>query len=274
MPDWGVGGGDGTAWESSALTTATGIQAIASATVNVKGPWVTLLAATARDGDWLLVNMVSPGLASASYLIDIAIGAAGAEMVVIPNILFATGTAFSNGAQITMPMTIPAGSRISARLQCSVASGTFKFVALVGSASWSGYPAIGGPATDYGANTATSKGALIDTGATINVKGAWTQLSAATTSEASWLIVCLGTNSQPIAGSIFVSFDIGVGGAGVEQVLVSHICGILNSSVDVVFPCMVVIPVALPRGVRLVARASSNTTTAADRLFTVVVIGV
>lgn len=124
---------------SYTLTGAGGVDAIgfnASATlgtlmepgtvVNTKGSWVQLTASTARDYYGLMFGLDINNTTSTGnnpMLLDIGIGAAGLEKIIIPN-LFISKMSAANVARIIVPpalpifpISIPAGTRIAARCQ-------------------------------------------------------------------------------------------------------------------------------------------------------------
>jgi hypothetical protein len=97
---------------------------------NTKGSYVQLTAATTSDynGFFLgLDNQTDPSSGSVGglyWLLDIAVGAAASEQVILPNhCLFGSSVSgialVNNMASPYFPLPIPAGSRIAARAQCS-----------------------------------------------------------------------------------------------------------------------------------------------------------
>lgn len=114
---WGrplVAGGD---YETFDTTSAT---VTASSTTHTKGSWTQIIAATTIDAGWLVYNYTNftNGQATAG-LLDIGIGAAGSEVVLIANLPCGYG---NDATQLVIPICIPAGSRISARAQSAISS--------------------------------------------------------------------------------------------------------------------------------------------------------
>jgi hypothetical protein len=101
---------------------------------------------------------------------------------------------------------------------------------------------------NYGA--AAAGGTTATPGTTAGTKGAWVQLTAATTVDASWLLVCLAQASN--TGNIF--FDIGVGASGSELVLIPNLyCGGEGyATADYLIPC------PIKAGSRIAIRCSST----------------
>ena len=103
-----------------------GTQVDPGGTANTKGAYAQLVASTTQTIRGLIVQILpdaSYAAAPAHSLVDIAIGGAGSEQVVIPNIMHnPTETSGSviqaNNAPFYYPASIPSGSRIAARSQC------------------------------------------------------------------------------------------------------------------------------------------------------------
>lgn len=84
-----------------------------------KSAYTQLKAATGISTRWVSLEMESVTANSNQATIDLAVGGAGAEQVVIPDITFTNGCL---GSQVVLPLQIPQGSRIAARVASS--SGT------------------------------------------------------------------------------------------------------------------------------------------------------
>lgn len=100
----------------------------ASGTANLKGAYSTIVSSVAHAIQGFFLAFDSQGSGSNTLaLIDLAIGAAGQEVVIMPNILV-----FSNSAGVVMPQTTPfipiaikLGTRIAARCQSSSGGKTY-----------------------------------------------------------------------------------------------------------------------------------------------------
>lgn len=190
---------------------------------NSKGAYAQLIASSAFSYSALTIQMYADGGGGQCYLVDIAVGGAGSEVVIVPNILFdSSRNIVGNMLNFTLPLNIPAGTRISARCQEVGGTGTRQVqVTIVGRSGGSNYgPSDIGQATNYGAITASTNGVLIDPGATLNTLGAWAQLTASTTSDHYGLMAILGTDQQSstLVDSGYV-FQIAVGAAAAEIVI-------------------------------------------------------
>jgi hypothetical protein len=132
-------------------------------TANVKGPWVELIASTSSNANALtyyaagwFINNFNP-----ATLIDIAFGAAGAETVVLENV--AVGGAHNPvgtraaGHFFTIPLKIPAGTRISTRAQTNYGAITTGR-AWVATHLWGDYDSAPTSLEVLGTNTTDSSG--------------------------------------------------------------------------------------------------------------------
>lgn len=92
------------------------------ATPNTKGAWVELSSSTSFSAKWVIVWYTYPiggAIASAIGLLDIGIGAAGNEEVILPDYTFFHTEVYDiRGPRvISLPLSIPAGSRVAVRIQ-------------------------------------------------------------------------------------------------------------------------------------------------------------
>lgn len=110
-------------------TTTRGATVIAGA-AHVKGAWVELIAATTLEARWVCAAI--QGLESARhYAFDMAIGAAGAEQVILPDMQF---TGEQTGQFMgPLPLAIQKGARLAARMACQTAGSQSLFSAWGGS---------------------------------------------------------------------------------------------------------------------------------------------
>lgn len=147
-----------------AANAETGTTVTASSTIHTKGSYAQLIASTAYSSWGIFVMVGGLGTAASTNtrgLIDIAIGASSSEVDIISN-LIAGQSGQSIGASIGpqmyfFPIVIPAGVRISARLQALISSDTATVAVRLCQfripGKW-----YGSRVTTYGADTATSSG--------------------------------------------------------------------------------------------------------------------
>lgn len=229
----------------------------ASATIHTKGAWVELIASTSLPVSELVLYSTGALFVAGSdtsSLFDIGIGAAGVEVVVVSDVLM--GGVSPSMWSWRLPVGIAQGSRVAIRMQSAVASKTIEaqMYAIGG-----GFvpPDSGGSAVTWGAVPAASSGTLLATPGAVNTKAAWTVLSAATTASARYALV----TAQPVTG-ITVTLathliDIGIGAAGVEQVIIPNISAEVDANERIQYAPLC-FPVSIPAGTRLVARQQSN----------------
>lgn len=216
--------------ESNVATAATvlGTTVTASATPHTKGAYAQLIAASAFDTYWVEVVLGEVGVSAAatSLLVDIAIGAAAAETVIIPNLnagFSATqaGTGPVGAAHYAFPLKVPAGSRISARCQSLVVSDTVKVqIRLYGGPAASEPPWAGQRVIDIGTDLATSKGVTVAAGLSA-AAGTWTQIVASLAEDIAYLAAGLGGAADTTLLLNTGLLDIGVGAAAAESAVLS-----------------------------------------------------
>lgn len=241
---------------------------------NAKSSYVQLAASSPLDADWISVFISTQENIAADFLVDLAIGGAGSEKVILANLgLSTTAGVGGNVAVFSVPLSIPAGSRIAARAQNSAGTNRdITVLAMLASGLW----LTSSPSqlvSTYGANTGTSGGVSIDPGGSANTKGSWVQISASVDLDIAWLCLAVMNQVNGVRTNATWLVDIGIGGAGSEKVMVPDILLSVHSAGDLVNPCVVMVPVSIPTGSRLVARAQSSITDATDRLFDLIAYG-
>jgi hypothetical protein len=184
--------------DSGAITVA------ADATAHTKGAWVTLVASASADTTitHLTVSGVGASTVNTATLIDVAIGGAGSEVAVVSNI--AIGGAIR--VPIVLPIDLPAGARLSARIQSVVTGGK---TATVRALTFAAGPPTVGALTTLGADTANSRGVVLTTADT------YVQAVASTAAAYRGLVLVPSIHDGNVAG-ITATTTVAVGGAGAE----------------------------------------------------------
>jgi hypothetical protein len=248
----------------------------AAGSANTKGLYGAsgAFASTSYPAAWALVSMMRPSSA-ADYLVDVSVGAASAEQVVIANLPYSNNIVTSpTAANYLLPLSIPAGSRVAARCQSNTAGATIDVQVNLFAPMFGGERGLGRVET-CGANTGTSLGTTIPGHTSVaNTKGTWTELIAATSFPYRW--VCLGiTHTNAVAtGTCSFVLDIGVGAGGSEVVVVPNLCVGVQATIDAVPNGGRSFPLSIPAGTRVSARVSCSVTTASERDLEVVLLGV
>lgn len=281
MSDWALSSGFRAETFGTLGALPSGTTVTSGATAHTKGPWTQIAAATSFDAAAILLQ-IDLQYQDTLYLIDIGIGGSGSEQVIIPNLMMSQSAPVFNA--LVIPINIPAGSRIAARSQDNFGSSTSYVAVTLLAGGWAN-PTPLNTVTAYGPNTATSNGVIADAGATANTKGVWAQITASTTSAIKALMLS-GSRAAPgtaITNTYDQLVDIGVGGAGSEQIILPNLrfnASVMTGGVvtpytagsatltglGTLFPRWIPpIPCDIPAGVRLAVRQQSTTTNATDR---------
>ncbi|GAB1823571.1 hypothetical protein [Herbidospora sp. RD11066] len=275
MADWPLYDGQGAETVGVTSASSIGVAVTSAGTINTKGSWTEIIAATSSDATGMIVNIGRGHTQTADFLVDIGIGGSGSETVLIPNLKADNGTSLLGPGQIIIPIGVPAGSRLSARCQATAASAVSRIQVLLQRGSWLGQPPLS-RVTDYGTVTGDSGATSIDPTTTANTKGLWAQIAASTANPMRAMLVAIGNvaNSNRSAGDWLV--DIGIGGSGSEVVIIADWHIEASTSDDVIYPRYLgPIGVNIPAGTRLAARAQSTTMAdSADRLFDLAIYGI
>lgn len=250
------------------ITASVGVTVTASATPHAKGAWVDLITAAAntRGGD-LLSLLFSDTFITAtdtSVAVDLAIGDAGSEVVIVEGVLAGyaatqAGASTGGGGRTNMfACYVPPGVRIAARCQSLIVSDTVVVTAhLMGGSPWGDPNLARGKWETYGFNATTTKGVAPVAGSA-NVKGSWLEVVASTTRDhRRFWVSAHGLDAIIVAGSIFL--DVGVGAAASEIVIVPDI-GFSVTSIEAVsgpFPPYLPLLRPVPAGSRIAVRTQS-----------------
>lgn len=257
-----------------------GTSLTANSVANTKGTTYTqLIASTAENYAGLLVHVTgNQATASVAFLIDIAVGAAAAEQVLIPNVYYYQGSSSSvvrHDVMAYFPVAVAAGSRLSMRSQSSVASGVC-IVQVLGVPINPFVPEGFTRCTSYGEVLASSLGTQIDSGAVANTEGAYAALSASTTNpmKAIRVIVTVGNGTLPATAGTGL-LDLAIGAAAAEQVVIPNLQYIRSTTTgsDARIWSPPVWPVDIPSATRLAARCQFGNTDANARLMRLVAYG-
>lgn len=255
---------------SAVLETATVIGVVESvivtsgATAGVPGAWSEVHAGVSATIDYLTVFCSTTALANASssMLLDVGVGPAGAEVVVIQSIPIGFfPSALLVAPVAALPCSIPEGSRVAYRTRGESTRTSFSvnFSTVFG--------ATAGMRTanpiEFGADTSTCAGVKISNPPTTYTKGAWTEVIDSTPVRLIGIHISPGMNGVASAVNSSCMVDIGVGSAGNETVTISDVPMSVWSSETISRPIMLV-PCNIPSGVRVSARYSRTGTQRLD----------
>lgn len=225
----------------------------ADSTAHTKGSYAEIIASTTYDwyGFWMTIPETYVSGSDTSQLMDIAIGAAASESIIISN--FVSGYSPNAGFQpYFFPLYIPRGSRISARIQAVIASDVARVV-LWGNNGNSGLP---GPlftgCDTYGDDTATSSGTSVTPG----ISSSWgsdTNIGSTTTKNYDAILV-VPTYRDVSLGSRGYVWDLRIGSVTLAQ------WHTMNDSSERSFGPYPPTPIRIgvPSGTQLQVRAMTN----------------
>lgn len=236
---------------NAAASTGTTIGAAGAA--NTKTAWVQLTASTPHHADEFIAHLRCD---NRDGLFDIAIGPAGSEQVIAAN-LYAGGKVGRDVYSYRIPLPIPQGTRVAVRAQThNTAIATQAHLTLI-QGGYRNVPAAGRINT-YGAATADSGGVSVDPGATINTKGAWSEIVASAVRDHHALLVAFGCQINAGRGTATYLFDIGIGAAGSEVVAIPDL-PVHQGAGPAMFPrSPEPIAVGIPAGSRIAARCQAS----------------
>jgi hypothetical protein len=228
---------------------------------NTKGSYVELTSATTNDANWVLIHFGNISTLT-NFLVDIAIGAA-TEQIIIPDLSVPGRNTGAGGGSFLFPIFVPAGSRLTARCQAVTVSATIEIVMTLFSGTLlSGSSQPSSIVSAYGA-VASSLGTNLD-GVTANTDSAWTELTAATDRDHSWLCVAARYGDTTLAAVTRWMVDIGIGSA-TEAEIISDLFVTADTTSDFPYTPVLWFPYYVPAGSRLTARVRSNVATDGDR---------
>lgn len=251
---------------------AYGLEVTSSGSPNTKGSYFEFVASSAFTSNLCFVEVqlasATPGV-SVQHLFDIAIGAGGAETVVVPNMTLSNHewTNWHHGAGLyRLRLAIPAGTRISGRSQASVGSGILRVNITLGAVGDTpGIPSY----VNYGAATGDSGSTSVDPGGSANTKGAYAELTASTSAVVQELCAMFTLGSNGAAAEATWAVDIASGPGGSETVILADLRTQSSGFGGGPFTRSYTLLTYIAAGVRLAARASCTSTDATDRLIEV-----
>lgn len=216
--------------------------------------FVQLVAATANDTAWIEVTVQTNASANTANvgLIEIAVGAAGSEIVLIPDLPMNLNAAGLFGATYLFPVSIPAGTRISAAAKDTSAD-TFYVIARLFNAGFSGDGFSGVDSM----GVSGVHGTAISPSATPNTKGSYGQIIAATARDYAGIEVSLDGAGGGVTNAPYL-IDVAIGGAGAEQIILPDWWVSAGGGGQFIPPVSTFLPIEIPTGTRISARAANS----------------
>jgi len=233
-----------------------GTAVASSSSANTMGTWTEIVASTPYDACWMVAEVEANGSFS-DWAINIGIGGAGSEQPIWSNLYLGTDVFTGKGViQFSFPCNIPAGTRIAAQLQSSgyvaLPETAYLTLQLFDGAFTQMEGASGVEAVGFTA--ASTIGTTIAPGGTINTKGSYAQLTAATGRD--YMGFSLGAGHFAPFGNPMVGIDIAIGASGSEQIILPDFV-VVGSSYGLAVPPLI-FPIPIPAGTRIAARCETN----------------
>jgi len=269
--------------QGTVTASSQGTAVISSSTTNTYGSWTQLIASSAIDCCFVMVQVSCPTGVAAGNVVDIGVGASGSEKVIISaiQVLSTVSSSFVGGmTTVVFPCQIVTGTRIAARSQSSTASTTMYVSVILFDGAYTQGEGASGVVDTYGFVSTTTLGTAIDPGATVNTKGSYVQITASTTSDLAGFILVFDMQGQENTTVDYEALiDIATGASGSEKVLIPNMPFTGNLATGPWQPGMnpeatEFIPIAIPASTRVAIRAQSSANTATARVFGVTMYGV
>lgn len=275
MPDFSTIGGSETKVETGLLDTGNslGIGVAPSATIHTKGAWVTLNASTSFDYECIKLYARKRG--TDTYLVDIAVGSAGNEEVIVSNVPYGqiSSSTIRGSWLYDFPIHVAKGSRISVRCQYGQGSGSSLLVSIQGMSSGFNNSAGLAKVVDHGVTEATTDPTLIDPGTTVSTKGSYVELTASTNEDIKAFIICTTTNNNTANALAGYLMDVAIGGAGSEVIIVPDMF-FYSGTAESCTPNIINWPIQIPAGSRISVRMQCSINDGTDRLLRVALLGI
>lgn len=190
-----------------------GASAVGDASIHTKGAWTQMFAATSFDVEWVVVGFANSfGAATQTdALVDIGVGGAGAEVVLIPDLLagWAANSVGGGPRVFCAPLFIPRGTRVSARVQGLQASKTVNIPMWLFSGSRDVSQPTFSKVDAIGVSTAASQGTSVTAGNS-GAEGSWTSIGSTTARDYKALyVLAQGTLADTNTTALTYHFEVG-----------------------------------------------------------------
>ena len=198
----------------SGVPVNTGSATVTADTIaHTKGAWAELVASTSATVNYVAVQVsqIFVSGSNTATLVDIAVGPAGSEQVIAADVGVGGANAVpaTPGIRYSLPVQIPAGSRLSARIQSIITGGK---TATVNAElySWGSSGDIGTTVDTLGSNTADSSGLAMS-----GASGTYVQ-AIASTSKDYRAVGLVGSVNGNQTSNLTVTYTVAVGSSGSE----------------------------------------------------------
>lgn len=225
--------------------------------INTKSTWQQVVAATSFDvaGVTIIPNITNIVGAATNMLLDIGVGAAASEQVLISNMLGGgSGSLRQNQSQVFFPVSIPKGQRVAWRLQSNPARTLRIYIFFHGGASWAPWPLYSG-VDCIGADTSTSSG-LAHTAGNTGTESTWTNIGSVTARQYRAVQLVVQTDTSITVGDLAYHAEIGYSSTTIAEYWFATDT---NERCGNIFPFMPH-PVNIPTGTQMMIRAECSGT--------------
>jgi hypothetical protein len=223
-----------------------------------KGSWAQLTASAPTDICGLQMRVHGNGNTKFLSSVDLGIGAAGSEKVILSDFMIPSDTSSTAGATTPiLPISIKAGTRIAARGQAPGASETNQVCLSICDGSFTDMEGCSG-VDGMGFDAVNTHGVQVTSGAA-NTKGSYSEIIASTTRDYVGLFLGMGPKDGATTLASLITFvDIAIGAAGSEIIILPNIWLARVSQVGIYSGAGIhFYPVSIPAGTRLALRFSA-----------------
>lgn len=235
-----------------------------------KSAWTEITSSTPCAADGIVLSVGRDFATNFAVMAcDLAIGASGNEIVICPNIVFSGARSDMSSTMIPLPVSIPAGVRLSMRTASANSSGSNTLdysVLLIPQTALT--PVYGGNlvAVNVDDDTLGKSYRAVTTisgNATPNANGAWTTICTSCPRDASVVLCTLVAGYGQSTGASF-ALDLGIDVSGTVTTLVADVCfrhGVSSRSAVQPFG----LPIQFRAGDKIAARVRSSTSSGSGR---------
>lgn len=247
----------------------TGGTLVTSGGSNTYGSWIELIASTSKTSNALRLAVLATS-GTNNYTLRIGVGSAGNEEIISNDIIFYNKVGSSGQIKaFPLPLQIAEGTRVSVALAANAATQTADVTIDLFAGSLISDEGFQQSIT-YGVTTPA--GTSIDPGGTINTKGSWAEITSSTVGNTKGFLLCLQPDDNNDLADASYFFDVGIGGAGSEEIILNDFW-VNTGAFETVQPTSFFVKVSIPDGTRIAARSQSSINDATDRLMNVGIIG-
>jgi len=198
---------------SNIIDQSSAVTVTANSSAHTKGAYAELVASTSANASYIVIDCeMATSATNTSTLLDIATGASGSETVLVGDVAVG-GAVRSLGTRCPfafgVPIKIPSGTRLSARIQ-SVVTGGKTGTVVVRTYESADYSAAPTSVDVIGTDTDTSTGTAMS-----GASGTWVEIIASTSRAYRAVSIVPSVNSNNM-GNEAVTFTLGTGASGSE----------------------------------------------------------